>query len=216
MTVNIFYPSNDGETQEFNFGAGSGVSLDTLRGGPGTHFQNGNSVMRVGLNAGVSNLFGILQRSIVLFNTTSLAGTILSGVLRLVPWAVAGPVTGLGDTSVEIVSSNPASDSAIAASDFTTLGSVSFGSLDISDMAGDVDQDFVLNAAGLAALAPGAITKLGMILGWDLNASFTGAYVDNEVTRVYFHASEEAGSTKDPKLTITTLDTFKPRTVVST
>jgi hypothetical protein len=152
--------------------------------------------------------FDELDRSILTFDTSPLgaAATIVSAVLSLnfiFPPPTGGDVGYGTNTTVEIVSSAPASDNNVVESDYGTLGSVSFASMSLDAIQPSVYNDFVLNSSGRAQINKTGITRLGTRSGWDLNNNFTGTWVESTGTDVPYWGASTSGTSQDPKLTIT-------------
>ncbi len=180
-----------------------GMAYATLRSQSGNQaFDNLTDSDFVSLRAklSVTGLFTELRRGILLFNTSALGGDdILSATLSL--WG-KGKGETLGATSVDIVASSPASNTALVPADYQTLGTTLFGGMDIAAFATSAYNDFALNAAGIANISKTGVSKFGARLGWDRTGT-EPAWVSATDASVSIFYAEYTGTERDPKLTIT-------------
>jgi len=153
------------------------------------------------------NKFYVLQRGGFLFDTSVIPddADIDSASLWL---RIQSKYSDLGNDDVHVVAFNPASNTALVANDFNQFSWVSFGSLNIvnditTSYPDGTYNEWVLNATGLAALDLDGITKLGTILGWDLNDSFGGSWAEYTQCGIIGFYADKAGTDSDPKLVIT-------------
>jgi len=214
LTVTDFYP---GAT-----GAGDPIDSAVYRNYDNSTFSalvsgNGNSNYPsycAALNSySQADKFSFLMRGIFCFKTDALGGDdIESATFSLYGKAKA---TYLGNDSLHICQSNPASTTAIANSDYEGMASytTSFGNVTSADFSITGYNDISLNAAGLANINTTGISKFGTKLGWDINGSFTGTFVNNSLTSFTPYWSNNEGTSNDPKLTVThsVLVTFSPQ-----
>lgn len=168
------YPYRGGVNQTFTnirSGAGTGVSNSIA--------STSNSALLVA--SATTNQYAELDRDIMLFNTSSIPS---NAVITSVDMYLYGSQKSnlLGTTTLEIVSSNPASTSSLASSDYSTLGSTSFGSISYASFNLAAYTKVSLNASGLANITKAGTSKFGAVLGWDLNNSFTGSWSTNVAT----------------------------------
>lgn len=135
--------------------------------------------------SGTTNQFGQLSRVVMTFDTTSIpaGATITSAVITTKPLA-GTKVSGLGTTTLEVVSSSSTSTTAIVLADYLTLGSTSFSSTSYASLSQNSPNIFTLNSSGLLSVNKGGYTRFGMCLGWDLAASFTGTWASTAVTQL--------------------------------
>lgn len=152
-----------------------------------------------------SDQFGGLHRSILLFDTSSLpiGATITAATLSV--WGV-GKNNGLGSPDLVVVASNPAANTTITNSDYSTLDSTSFGSVVYGSFTAtdSAYTDIALNASGIAAIVAGGITKLGLVLSWDQTGTFGGSWFASAASYFQFNMADNAsGQSRAPKLTIT-------------
>jgi hypothetical protein len=146
--------------------AGAGTGVNTL-GASGT-------VLTRLTASSTTNQYASLTRSILVFDTSALSTNDIVTNASIVIAATTGS-TGLGDNTVQVVSASPANPASIVAADYSNIGSTSFGS--VSTLAISTSAvSLVLNASGIAALNLGGTSSLGLKLGWDQAASFTGTW----------------------------------------
>jgi uncharacterized protein YjfI (DUF2170 family) len=181
----------------------------TIRSGAGNNVNPTSSTGQTRLgtsSASTVNKFSDQTRSILTFDTSSIGITniVTDATLSLLGTVV---ITGLGDTTHEIVASTPASNNNLVNADYAQLGTTSFGSILWSTLSASAYNDFVLNASGIASISTTGITKLGTRSGWDVSGSFTGTWALNNATLFQFSSADTAGTTSDPKLVVTYLPT---------
>jgi hypothetical protein len=103
------------------------------------------------------------------------------------------------DTNACITLGSQASTSEIVVADYNNIGATEFASrVEYATWTADAHSAFALNASGLAAIVDG-YTKFAIRGHRDVDDSDPGAGTKNLV----FHASEETGTAKDPKIDIT-------------
>lgn len=141
-----------------------------------------------------------VRRSFYLFDTSTLtaSATISAAVFSLCGQGSAPSNTD--STSINIVSSTPASNTTLTTTDFDQVGSTAFATINSASWTATdgVYNDFTLDANGRANISKTAVSKFAARLGRDLsNLTPTGA---NDLAS-YF--SDFAGTTNDPKLVVT-------------
>lgn len=162
-----------------------------------------------------SNQFYRLIRSIFVFDTSSLGSgaTVTSATLSLytntavVGYAKGDPYPGpptIGSSNTVVVAASPASDTALQASDYSTLGSTAFGSISWAawSAVANAENVIALNASGLAAINRTGNTRLGTTIEWDRSGSFTGTWASFTPSFVVANSRNVAGTSYDPKLVI--------------
>ena len=116
-------------------------------------------------------------------------------------------------TSVSLVAATPASDSALANTDFSTLGSTRFASdVSISSITTGQYTDFTLNASGLSAIQTAINGSSKIRLGLRLAIDLDNAYVEDtggnsDITLYYSEQGGTPVTVNDPKLVITYTET---------
>lgn len=159
-------------------------SLSTIRAGAGNDAGVGAGSGFVELIASVTtNQFNTLARNIIVFDTSTIpsGSTIVSAALNLYGNAAT---TQLGTTTLEVVSSSPASTSTLANADYGTLGSTSFASVAFASFNQTSNNSISLNSSGLSNITPNSFSKFGIRLGWDFNNSFTGSWGLGQLTYI--------------------------------
>lgn len=122
-------------------------------------------------------------------------GTITSATLIFYIYDYS--VYNINSTTWEAVQTSQSSTSALTTADFDALTFLSGGSLDLSASDGVIAQ-IPLNSTGLGWISKTGWSKLGVILGLDLNNS---APTGNNSSDIYF--SEQTGTATDPYLEVT-------------
>ena len=222
MTSTVVYPDANPETTSVDGWVGRNSvdqTFTNLRAGAGTIATDNDTEIPVQTVASTTtDQFQNMLRGIVLFDTSSIpdADVISAATLGL---NLSSKLTDLGDTDIQVVASTPASNTALANSDYGNLGSTTFGATgNISGLTLDVYTDVSLNASGISAISKTGVSKFGLRLGWDYSGTFGGTWVSEAVTQGTPRSAEAvAGTTQDPKLTVThAASTFVPRSVTIT
>lgn len=188
-------------------------SLATIRAGAGTSvFDALTAGSGVNIHASTtSNQYQVMARSIFLFDTSALPdGDDISGaVFSLTSIAKTDDLNGgASSNSVSVlVASTPASNTSLATSDYSQLGSTDFGRSVILDNIvsdGSTYNDITINSTGRATISKTGITKFGLRFGWDFDNTTTGlTWSSGDRTRVGWYYADEAGTSRDPKLVVT-------------
>lgn len=223
-----FYPdpnaestSVDGQIGRDGNGLGTGSNWSTQYvswdgTGDGGAVNDSSSSIQIRIKAYTVE-FGI-TRSFILFDTSSLgAGSVVSAAtLSLFVSSKTTGAAGDGDT-INLFSSAPASNTALALTDFNDVGSTKFvtGDTAFGSISTSAYHDMALNASGLAAIEPTGISKFSARIGND--------YENNDITHIgepensmTFASAETANTTSDPKLFVTytaPAGSFKPRII---
>lgn len=166
----IFYPdahpevtSVDGWVQQ-RYSFGSGQDWGVIRAAGGS-LSDDDHILYVdcGPDDGTDKWLK-LTRSILLFDTSSLpSGCVITrAVLSLYISLKEDPASN--KPNINVYSSAPASNTALVAGDYNSLGSVAYSDnpLDYDDVIEDAYNDLILNAAGRGAVSKTGITKLGL------------------------------------------------------
>lgn len=208
MATLTVYPTagTGGPTGDANlFRNGVDETFGTIRGGAGTGTNQSGTTGTVDIQASTTlNQFQLLQRFGATFDTSPLTAgaTISSAVLSL--WGF-DKASGIGTNSVDICGWTPSVNFNFANSDYgqfasTSFANVAYASFDTSDT---VYTDFTLNASGISNVSKTGISAFGVRFNWDLNNNFTGSWVSNDETYIFWRSADTAGTTNDPKLVIT-------------
>lgn len=210
-----FFPDPNPETTTVDgiaiqqYTSGSGQPWATIRAAAGTAASNnltsGQIAGWVADNA--STRWTLIFRSLFLFDTSvitsgatvSAASFIFSIINRLVPNPAQNAAGNRSD--IYLVSSNPASNTSLTATDFSTVGSTSFGSLAYASATGG-RRTITLNGSGLANITTSGISKFGLRIGADqLNTAPTWFSNEQNFYTAYF--ADNTGTASDPELSVT-------------
>jgi hypothetical protein len=203
-----FYPDAHTETATVDGNArhnDTAVDFSVLTGGAGT---DGYDSLTYGAAfyieaASTTNKWNSLYRSIYLFDTAALGSDVtITGAVLSVYGISKSDLSGFAP-NVNVYSSNPASDTAIASGDFDSLGTTELAtSKAFADLAVGGYCDFTLNAAGLAAINKTGITKLGLRnANYDV-ANTPPSWVSGAWTLYSVYFSEQ-GTGYKPKIVVT-------------
>jgi len=181
---------------------GDNAVFSTVRGAVGTgssptatagHIANAKS-------SATTNQFAGIARGIMLFNTSGLGVVEISSATISLQFVALS--NALGEPSLDIVASSPASNGNLVSADYSQLGNTVYGDLPYSSASTGAYNDITLNSSGESAISTSGITKFGTRTGWDTDNSFGGTWVANSLTYFYGYYADQTGTTSDPKLTI--------------
>lgn len=181
-------------------------SFASIRGGSGNSVDDtsaGLEFVRLACSA-TSNQFSALYRSILLFDTASLtAGAVISSaVLSLYGTFKNDPASW--SPSIDIYSSAPASNTALANADYGTLGTTSYTSAPISYASwASSYNDFTLNATGIAAIAKTGVSKFGARESTYDAGNTAPTWSSGATMTMEGYFADQTGSSNDPKLVVT-------------
>lgn len=158
----------------------------------------------------------IIARVITLFDTSSIGSdTVDSATYSL--YLRNGTVFNFNSLDLDLVSSSPASDTAIVAADYdkTDFGSTAFDSYAIPTSSLNQYYDHTPNASGLAAINGSGVTKYGVRTSGDVDnvATSTG----EKYNQGLMSSADQTGTSEDPKLAVThtaTASTFIPKVMM--
>lgn len=142
-------------------------------------------------------------RSMMLYDTSSLtaSATISSAVCTLTGYSAGFIVETGGTDSLTIVTTTPASNTAVTTADFdqygTTLQATAVAFSSLSDTGAN---NITLNATGLSNISKTSITKFGIRTQKDVDN--TDAAGNGDVY-AFFKSADTADVTSDPKLVVT-------------
>lgn len=214
-TVSTFSPDPDPETDtvdgyvEHNE---ADSAFTTLVNGAGTTFNDSNTDMQSNIYSGfgqASDTYRFIRRPVMLFDTSSLpdGDSIDAAELQLFVDAKVNGLSGEdSDNSRRVaVSSAPASDTALAAGDYDSLGGTSFGESDKqADLTTSAYNIITLNSSGRSNIDATGISKFGIRTKWDFNDTTTGlTWADDAVQRVSIEPADQTGTNEDPILEVT-------------
>lgn len=203
------YPDPDPETATVDGTVGRtsvNQTLTNIRAGAGTGNQSINTNGYAGIiqSSTTSNQFQSLQRGIWLFDASSLADdtTITAVTFSLYGKEAINQFAGTA-FEIDVVDSTPASNTNLVDADYGQLGSTVFSSIAFASLAAEAYNDFALDASGIANVSLTGVSKFGTRLNWDTDNSFTGTWSSSKSALFDAYQADNAGTTKDPKLTIT-------------
>ena len=162
-----FYPDASPETTSVDGFAYETTVANwaTIRTGAGDGADDSGTDSTFGFRCyTTSGNYDRLYRFITLFDTSAIpdAATITSAVYSVFAYGVVDENSY--NLYANVYTSAPASDTAVVAGDYDSLGTTALCDTPIGDASWDIDdyQNFTLNAAGLATISKTGITKLGM------------------------------------------------------
>ena len=151
-----------------------------------------------------ANLWNILQRGIILFDTSSLGASASISAATLSVFG-AGKVDTVGwIPDINIYGSTPASNTALANGDFTQTQNTAFSTaITYDNFSTSGYNAFALNASGISNISKTGVSKFSA-----KNANYDVAQVEptwseNGIAYLQIHAAEVAGTSQDPKLVVT-------------
>jgi len=205
-TITTVYPDPDPETTTVD-GVPNRSSVNeifsTIRAGAGVGSSDSIETLPTNLTSSTTtDQYTTLQRPIMLFDTSSIPDGDVKNSAILSLFGVT-KLTGVGTPELDIVSSAPASNTAIVAGDFTTLGTTIFVSITNASYSVTAYNDLTLNSDGLTNITFTGVSKFGARLDWDTDNNFTGTWASDNASRFTFNSADEPGTTKDPKLAVT-------------
>lgn len=200
------YPDPDPETTTVDgWVRRSGVdeTMSNIRSGEGVGSDTSSSsgyVFQLRTSTGTVNQYTTLARGVFLFDTSSLLGTAIISSANL-------SLYGAFDDNVQfpfsykqaqIVSATPANNTTLSASDYSNVGSVSFGSIDFTDSGGyntgNIDNTSVSKAG---------ITKFACRYTMEFNNTNPPDWDYGKTVHFSCRNSDYSGTSNDPKLVVT-------------
>ncbi|MBU3969147.1 hypothetical protein KJ991_02975 [Patescibacteria group bacterium] len=177
-------------------------TFSAKRDGAGTNANDVETISYIKLIASDENLFDILFRSYILFDTSSVGdGAIISSAVFSGYYNTKA--NGLGTPSLHLASSTPASNTALVPADYQQIGRTSFGSITYASFTINQYNDITLNANGINNINKTGISKFSLQLGWDIDNSFTGTWTAFANSAMNIYSAEQTDTSQDPKLVVT-------------
>jgi len=184
-------------------------SWATLRAGAGNLANYANDRFYASAAPGsIDSTWGKLRRGIVMFDTSSLGSgaTITAATLRL-RGISRHDQDGLNTPTVNVYGATPAGTSSIVAADFGQCGATAFCDTDLTyanfNNAGGIN-DFILNAAGLAAISKTGVTKFSVRLAkYDVGSTTPTWYSGIWALGFIFFSVDYSGGQYTPELIVT-------------
>ena len=142
-------------------------------------------------------------RGFMLFDTSSLGAgsTVTDGVLSLYGYN-SGVDGNAATTSLDIVASTPASNTALTTADYDQVGTTVYATKALSAWSNSGYNDFTLDSNGVAAISKTSVSKFGARIALD-TTNTTPPDSGSGINRVSSHGREASGTTDAPKLVVT-------------
>ena len=141
-------------------------------------------------------------RAFLLFNTASIGSDVVSAAV--LAFTSSQTTTSATEQTWSVVSSTPASNTALVAADYDNVGSTSFGSIE-ADSGVTTDSStynaITLNGSGEAAISTSGVTKLAM--RWYADLADAEPSSGTNGCQIQMLSADTSGTSKDPKLTVT-------------
>lgn len=210
-TTSTFWPNADGDpspttTDGMCLRTVAGTWTSLVNGAGNLSFDDIADAWAWGTESNASSPnWNNIARGFYLFNTSAIpdADEISSGVLSLYDEAFTKDLAGITPT-INIYSSNPTSDTALANADYGTQGSTPFATaITWAGWNSGVYNPFTFNASGLAAISKTGISKFSSgNPEYDVadNAPIHPGSAQVSGFRIY--NADQAGTSNDPKLVV--------------
>lgn len=185
-------------------------AFTTIRSGAGVESDDSTASMNIVqiVASTTSNQYSNISRGVFLFDTSSLpdSASISSATFSFYREGSNDTLTASSsaNSSIELVSSTPASNTALVAADYGQIGGTSFGSSAIeASLVNSQYNDIPLNSDGIAAISKTGVSKFGTRYKWDLNNTTTGiTWASGGEIRSQISYADTAGTSQDPKLLV--------------
>lgn len=197
--------SVDGYVGRIQFGT---ESFSTLRSGNGTDVNDTGTSLYCGLFSHTdSNNWRHIFRAITLFDTSALTSSAsISSTTLSVNSTGGGASYKNFSQSINITSSDPASNTALATGDYAIakFGSTKFSdtSIAIATFNDSGWRDFAFNASGISAISKTGVSKFSYRYTGDIDNS-APTWASNTEAYSPCYSADQTGTTSDPKLVVT-------------
>jgi len=206
FTTSTFYPDPSPETTSVDGYCNqvqNSQDWTTLRNAAGTSANDSVTYVEYNFAAdAVTDKWDRMTRNFYLFDTSSLGtDTIDSAVMTVFQAFGGGPDDpSSNDPNLGIYSSNPASNTALVAGDYDTVGDTLLSS-EVAFSAISGSAVFTFNGTGEASIAKTGISKYSMRIDYDVSdtAMTWGA---SQQTRWNTRFADQTGTSVDPKLVV--------------
>lgn len=203
--TSTFYPDPNAETTcvDGYCSESTAQSWSSLRADVGSsHNDNSSPLIIATLSSAVTDQFYSMSRSICLFDTSSLAGqTVTAATFGATYYTHSS--TYSETASVALVGSTPASNTDLVNSDYMELGDARYSDSDVEDTSWSGVMTWDMNATGIAAIDVDGITKLGLVLGFDVDNSPPSWLASGKQATLQVRSAENTGTASDPYLEVT-------------
>jgi len=217
-TVSTFYPDPSVEVTSVDGRAlrDAAAVYSTIHDGAGTASDDvATNSAGVTIDSIITtNQYNGLIRGFLLFDTSSIpdGDSVSAAVLTL---QVTAKSNQLGGDSVRVVTTTPASNTAIVDADYTQTGTAAQATdVAISGITIPSATEWTFNATGRGNISKTSISKFGIRLVTD--ADNTGpTWAANESINIFIDWADKADTTTDPKLVVThAVGGAKPRRII--
>ena len=209
------YPDADTESSSVDGYIGH-QGLDTRISWSTAQGDDGTSVASVGIvrdshgslnntwfqRTGGSEQWEDALRSFMLFDTSSIgSGQVVSAAVY--SFTSSAAMATAADLTFNIVSSSPASNTALVAADFDNVGTTSFGTIESDAVTTDSStyNDITLNSDGRAAVAVAGVSKFAV--RWEPDRANSEPSAATSGAGCTMLSADTASTSKDPKLVVT-------------
>lgn len=215
-TTSTFHPDADTESTSVDGFAARVVSSEswsTIRGGNGTEGEDSKSLdwPAVTLTSASSVGYTTIRRSFFLFDTSAIGDddTIDDATFSIYVTAKTNSWTS-GVTSFSLVDSSPASNTAIASSDYQgALATLQASAKSISGVTTSAYNDFTLNATGTGNVNKTGVSKFGLRIEND-RADSEPTFSGGKTANINVAFADTSGTSTDPKLVVEHTASFNP------
>lgn len=196
--------SVDGWVREFNNDSDTWADQ---RDGPGNGFNDSEDTPAwVAINPdNTSPNFREIRRGILLFDTASLGGDTIDAATFSIRGTGSNNPSGEVTMDINVYSSAPASNTALVAGDFDSLGTTAFSTtITFAGWSTSGFNDFVFNASGRAAVDGSGVSKFGVRNATHDAADSEPSHPSNrEFNSLVGYAADRVGTANDPTLVVT-------------
>jgi len=146
-----------------------------------------------------------MYRGIFLFNTSALTGSAVISAATKSLYGVSKRDDVAWNAALNIYTSAPASNTALEAGDFDSLGTVAQSDTSITHDSWSITgyNDFALNSTGIGNISKTGITKFGSRFATYDVANSAPTWSSLAINRVNCYYADQTGTTNDPKLVVT-------------
>lgn len=220
-TTDTFYPDANTETTSVDgtvyfdgYGSSNWSALTGASTGQGAYDSATSAPVYVG---GYITPSFWLYRGFFLFDTSSIpdTDTIDSATFSVWPSSKAETQTTLTNKSIRLVSSSPASNTAIATTDFGSVGSTALATdKTTASISTGSYTSFSLNSTGLSNISKTGVSKFALRHTADINSEAPQQTNPDKYDGIWVYSADQTGTTNDPKLVVVhsaAASTFTPR-----
>lgn len=205
-----YYPDADAESTSidgqivYEGGSQTWASLIAQASGTEVHDSNNELVNAYARGSTTNNEFDRMRRTIALFDTSGLPDNATKSATTLSFYGVVGNDDLSASPDVQVYSSNPASNTALATGDFDSLGTTAFcdSAIDYASWNTDGWNDFTFNSTGIAAIPTDGVAKFGTRESQYEVAESAPPWVSGKTYQVGSYSADQGEGYK-PKLVVT-------------